>query len=268
MKGWREGQAMRRTILLSFVVGLALAAPLRAGWPCWDCRTRCLVKPPPPCPDCSGPCEHRCCLVLFFPQHTDDLLVELGNPDFCRRTAAANKLGNRWHADFCQDPRVLAALVGTLLCDPCWEVRRAAARAIARQDARTPEGVLALHISSNLDPHYMVRIRAAESLDLLTLCRKPCFKELLARGDRLVARLRDEKYLPGGKDCAVLLGQVYACLGTSGPSPPPEGRPPPAKTEGPPESGKRPKPERIPLPPSSIPKKKTGRPEGKGESPR
>ncbi len=246
---------MRRIVRLSFVAVLALTAPVQAGWPCLNCKTWCIVPPPPACPDCGDPCEHRRCLIVFPPGHTDKLLDELGNPDFCHRIAAAEKLGNRCHADFCWDARVLPALIGALQCDPCWQVRRAAAWAIAMQGARTPEGVLALYISSKLDPHYMVRIRATEGLDILMLCRKACYKELLAAGDKLVAQLRAKKVVPGSKNCRVLFGALCSCLGTPAPAAAEEGKTPAAKPEEPPEPGKRPQPERIPLPPPSTPKK-------------
>src|SRR5206468_1203610 len=48
-------------------------------------------------------------------------------------------------------------------------------------------------------------VKAAEALDILTLCRKECFKDLYATGDELVKKLRG-KYKPGSPECGVLLG--------------------------------------------------------------
>src|SRR5437588_400219 len=88
------------------------------------------------------------------------------NRGLCERIKAVKKLGHRLHADFCCDPAVLETLIAALQCDKCWEVRRAAAWAIQSQNARTEEGVLALYIASKLDPHYLVRVAAAEALDI------------------------------------------------------------------------------------------------------
>ncbi len=204
---------MRRRLSIVGAVLVVLAAHARAGMPACLCHTRCTTPPPPPCPDCSGPCEHRLCLALCGPEHTDQLLRDLTSDNYCARRRAARKLGCRFHADFCTDPRVLEALIAALQCDTCWEVRYAAAWALHGQDARTPPGLLALYISSRLDPHYMVRTRSAEALDLLTLGRAACYKDLFASGDKLLQELREKKYVPGTEKCRVLLGDACSRCG-------------------------------------------------------
>jgi hypothetical protein len=150
-------------------------------------------------------------LSLFAPGHAEGLLQELKCNDSRRRLKVVKKLGCRFHADFCMTPEVLDALTGTLLCDPCWEVREAAAWAIVGQKARTDGGVLALYLASKLDPHYMVRTKAAEALDILTVCRRGCFSELYKSADVLIEQLRGMGYRPGTGDCQVKL--VDACSG-------------------------------------------------------
>src|SRR5262249_25411451 len=143
-----------------------------------DCTGTCKPIPSPSCPDCGNPCDrgiHIC--TCGKSKRARCLIDELNADTCCERIQAARKLGCRLHADFCCDPEVLSALVHALLCDPCWEVRRAAAWSIAMQKARTDFGVLALYVASKIDSHYLVRDKAAEALDILTLCRKDCFKE-------------------------------------------------------------------------------------------
>jgi hypothetical protein len=202
---------MRRTITLALAGLLALAAQGRAGLPCL-CTTRCMVPPCPDCPDCSCPCDHRLPLAVFGCEHTRKLICELHGETCCERIKAAKKLGCRLHADFCTDPEVLNALISALQCDPCWEVRREAAWSLLGQKARVEDAVLALYVSSKLDPHYLVRTRAAEALDILLVCRKNCFKCLFDRGDQLIAELKKRGVKPGSENCCVQFGQAcHAC---------------------------------------------------------
>jgi hypothetical protein len=201
---------MRRIVVLSLGALLALAAPGWAGVPCLGCPgPSCYPIPCPTCPDCSCPCDHRLHLTPFGACHADRFIEQLNGGDCCERIAAARKLGSRLHADFCENPAVLNALIAALRCDPCWEVRRAAAWAIAMQGARTHDGVLALYVQAKIDPHYMVRKRAAEALDILTLCRAECFDEVYTEGDTMAKALKAAKYKPG-PDCPALFGGCAA----------------------------------------------------------
>jgi hypothetical protein len=204
---------MRRAIAVAFVALCAAAGPGRAGTDAPCCNGKYVTPPPPPCLDCSCPCDkHRLAVfTLFCPEHVVALLDELRCDNPRQRLKVVKKLGCRLHADFCAEPEVLDALVGALLCDGCWEVRRAAAWSILGQKARTETGVLALYLSSKIDPHYQVRARAAEALDILTVCRKPCFKGLYESADVLVGQLRTLGYQPGAAGCRDQL--VSACSG-------------------------------------------------------
>jgi hypothetical protein len=156
---------------------------------------------------------------LLICDRSEELIAALQacNGDCCDRIKAAEKLGNRFHADYCCNPDVLTALIGALQCDKCWEVRRAAAWSILLQDARTEEGVMALYISSKTDPHYLVRAKAAEALDILTVCRDACFADLYKRADDLIKQLKAKGYKPGSDNCRVIFGEACAaCDVTSG----------------------------------------------------
>jgi hypothetical protein len=154
----------------------------------------------------------------------------LCNGDCCDRIRAARKLGSRLHADYCSDPCVLNALIGALQCDKCWEVRRAAAWALLGQKATTDEALLALYVASKIDPHYLVRVRAAEALDILTLCHKACYKALYESGDKLIKELKAAKWAPGGPNCRVQFAGACAGCGIplTTPVPAPTGEPIPA----------------------------------------
>src|SRR5262249_45035680 len=154
------------------------------------CCPQCTVPPPAPCQDCGCPCDQCRLPSLFGCAHAHQLIDGLHASTCCERIRAAKKLGSRLHADFCTTPEVLPALIGALQCDPCWEVRSAAGWSILMQNARPDQGVLALYIASRLDPHCLVRDRAAEALDILTLGRKECFRDLLQQGDALVKELK------------------------------------------------------------------------------
>jgi hypothetical protein len=198
---------MKRLLFLAVMAWVGWVGSAHAG-PC-GCEAKCREVPPAECPDCSPPCQghHHC--SEWKSAHAHKLIDDLCAEDCCTRIKAAKKLGCRLHADFCCDCDVLPSLVRALLADPCWEVRRAAAWSIAMQGARTDLGVLALYISSRLDRHYLVRDRAAEALDILTLCRKPCFKELYKAADALVAQLQRDKVRPGADGSEVILGSLH-----------------------------------------------------------
>ncbi len=221
---------MQRHSILTLGALLALTASAWAGpLGCLGCPGGdCKPIPCPTCPDCSCPCERRLPLNLFGNCHVEALIEQLHTGDCCERIEAARKLGNRFHADFCSQPCVLSALAQALHCDPCWEVRRAAAWSIGLQGARTEEGVLALYVQSKVDPHYMVRVRAAEALDIMTLCRQDCFKCVYEQGDALVKELKKAKYAPGSCDCGAIFGSCGAAPIMMAPVPTPT--PTPAKT--------------------------------------
>jgi hypothetical protein len=196
-----------------------------------------MVPPPPNCPNCTCPCEHGLHFCSQWKcEHARKLIDELGDCDCCDRIRAVKKLGHRLHADFCCDPSVLDALIASLQCDKCWEVRRAAAWSIQKQNARTEEGVLALYIASKLDPHYLVRVAAAEALDILTIKNRECFTETLKQGDDLIKQLKKQGYKPGSDNCRVAFG---GCSGTITPAAP----------------GTPVKPEPLPLPKGATPVK-------------
>src|SRR5262249_22583575 len=154
-------------------LGLGISTLWAAG-PCCKDRCKCIEPPEPPCPDCSDPCCKWRCPTLFGSDHAYCLIDQLCNGNCCERIKAAKKLGCQLHADFCRDPEVLVALVKALLCDTCWEVRATAAWAITHQKGRTEGAVLALYLSSKIDPHYMVRDASADALDVLLVCRREC----------------------------------------------------------------------------------------------
>ena len=220
---------MRRIIPFALLGLMALAAQSRAGCPLGGCCPDCKPIPcVPPC-DCGCPCENRRSMVLF--NDAEESIATLrsvgctgpagcascgdggGGSNCCERIKAAEKLGSRFHADFCCNPEVLEALVGALQCDPCWEVRKAAAWSIMLQGARTEEGVLALYIASKTDPHYMVRTEAAQALDILTVCCDPCYADLYKRADDLIKQLKAKGYKPGSANCQVVFGAACAGCG-------------------------------------------------------
>ena len=253
---------MRRIVPLALLGLLVLAAQSWAG--CFfhtGCCPPCKPIPcQPPC-DCGcNPCENR--LHLNFCDNSEEYIATLqsigctgkagcacggcgedGGSNCCERIKAAEKLGSRFHADFCCNPAVLDALIAALQCDPCWEVRRAAAWSIMKQGARTEQAIVALYISSKLDPHYMVRSRAAEALDILTVCCGPYYADLYKRADDLIKELKAKGYKPGSANCRVVFGEACAACGLpmalplGQPAAPPAERIAPPMPVKPPEAG-------------------------------
>lgn len=205
---------MKRMICLTAVALLGLAASARASWfACCNHGIHCIVPPPPPCEDCGCSCDqghhHGSCRKS---ERAHELIGQLHSECCCDRIKAAEKLGCRLHADFCCDPEVLTALATAVQCDPCWEVRRAAAWSIAYQRARTPVGALSLYLASKFDPHYMVRDAATDALAVLLVCRRECYKELFARVDQQAKTIRG-KYKPGSPPCCQLVEELLANCG-------------------------------------------------------
>jgi hypothetical protein len=190
---------MRRLFALALPALLGLAGLTRAG-ECLGCKTRCLEPGPTECRERGCPCDKR--LNLTICDKSDKYAAILASCDnsCCARIKAARKLGCRLCADVCANKCVLEALLDALFFDPCWKVRRTAAWSLFGQRAYQDEVILALYVSSKIDPHYMVRSRAAEALDLLTLCHRCCYKELYAQGDVLIKDMRAAKFVPGAKD--------------------------------------------------------------------
>lgn len=222
---------MRRLLALSLTALLTLtAAGQGAGFLCLNSCVHCMVPPPPRCPDCSCPCDHGLHLCSQRKsEHAHKLIDQLCDESCCVRIKAAKKLGCRLHADFCCDHEVLTALIGALQCDPCWEVRAAAAWAIEHQNARTQEGVLALYVASKADPHYLVRVAAAEGLDILIINKRECFTQLLKGADVLIVQLRKLGYKPGSESCKLVFASACGACGIVPAAPPPvvPGGPPP-----------------------------------------
>jgi hypothetical protein len=202
---------MKRNFLLALATLLGLSLPAFAGW-LHSCEPHCITPPPADCPDCGCPCDHRLHLAIGDAQKLIDKLA--CGECAVDRIKAAKKLGCRLHADFCTCPEVADALVRALQNDPCWIVRREAAWALAMQGARTEPVVLALYLAARLDHHYMVRDRAAEALDILTVCRRDCYTDLFARADVLIVELRKGGlYKPGCNELSVALAAM--CSGSS-----------------------------------------------------
>jgi hypothetical protein len=208
---------MKRLLSLTLAALFCLAASAMAGpFAGHCCQPQCITPPGPNCPDCSCPCDHGLHISLASCEQIEKLIGDLHACSCCERIRAARRLGHHLIADFCNNPEVLDALINALQCDPCWEVRDAAAWAIMKQKARTEKGVLALYIASKLDPHYIVRADAAEALDILTLGHKECFTDTIAGAGNLINELKKQGYKPGSANCSVIIG---AAPGTPTPAP-------------------------------------------------
>jgi hypothetical protein len=191
--------------LLGWTV-MASAAPILCH------RDYCRETPAPNCQDCSEPCCNGWHLGASWKEgRVHKLVCDLQACDCCTRIRAAKHLGMRLNGNFCCNHDLLPALLHALLCDPCWEVRQAAAWSIAMQGARTQVAVVALYVSSKLDRHYLVRDRAREALDILTLCRTECYKELYRAADALIGQLRSRGIRPGVDNCLTILENLGAC---------------------------------------------------------
>ncbi len=256
---------MRRFFSFALLGLLGLAATSQAA--CLNgCCPTCKPIPAPDCQDCNScPCDHRMHMMICDKSQKYIDALHCPSSTCCDRIKAAKKLGCRLHADYCCNPAVLDALLGALTCDPCWEVRKAAAKSIYLQDALTEQSVLVLYVSSKVDPHYVVRVQAAEALDIITRCRKNCYKDLYAHADDLIKELKKQKFKPGTENCQLLFGSACASCGMQ-PAPlvvspgvpvaPGETLPPPpapkVKVDGKPTAQAMPLGDRVPVPATPV----------------
>lgn len=215
---------MKRILHLAIAVLLALA-PAAGAWPLFTCCNKGIhcIEPPQYCPDCSEPQGHHFCWAR--PEHTQKLIDQLYHAECCcDRIKAAEKLGCCLHGDYHCDPEVLTALIGALGCDTCWEVRKAAAWSITYQNARTKDGVMALYLAVKLDPHYLVRDAAKDALDVLTVGRRECYKDLYASVDAQASKLKPYYHPTSGQcvhfeECGCGF-TIYVCKKPEEPKPP------------------------------------------------
>jgi hypothetical protein len=195
---------MKRISALA-LTAMLLSAPATWGW----CINLTRVRPIPPeaCGPCPEGCRHGLNLALWPKAHVAQKIATLQtDPNFAHRVCAVEWLGCCLHADACRDCEVMDAIFAALQCDPAWEVRRAAAIAVRHQHLICPGALMALYIATKTDPHFTVRFKAAESLDILTVPYPPaCFRDMQKQGDLLVAELRKQGYRPGSDNCRVLL---------------------------------------------------------------
>jgi hypothetical protein len=220
---------MKRWFTLTAAALVALTA--NTVWAGGDCCSghacHCTQPPEPQCPDCSDACCHSRLPALFDDEHAHKLIEILCScADSGERAKAAKKLGSRIHANICNCPDIVEALVKAMTCDTCWVVRRDAAWALAMQDARVPLAVAGLYVASKCDRHFVVRDRAAEALLIVTRCRRDCYKDMFRAADILVARIKAD-YNPTKGNCVnLVLDLASTCDVTE--SAPVLGTPPPA----------------------------------------
>jgi hypothetical protein len=210
---------MKRSLLLVALAVLGLQVTARAEvLDCLNHGIHCIC-PPPACPNCCGPCEHRLHLCTCHKQeHAQKLIEQLSSACTCDRLHAAEKLGCRLHADFCCSPEILGALIHALQCDPCWEVRKAAAWSIGYQGARVDAGVMALYLASKLDPHFLVRDAATDALAVVLIGRDVCFKQTFAQADALVKMFPGGRYKPGTPECLRLADTCAGVVAQTAPA--------------------------------------------------
>jgi hypothetical protein len=253
---------MMRTSLYSVAAALLVSAAPAAyasdcdggcggGCASGHCEKHCHCMTGEYCPDCGCPCDHHChepfLPTVFGDGHAQKLVEDLlHGQDCCVRGKAACKLGCRVHADFCKSPEIVTALIQALFCDTCWEVRRKAALALGFQFASLPEVVAALYIAQRLDHHVMVRDGAAMALDMVTVCRYDCFKDVYKAADKIIPRIRKD-YDPTNCKCVPEL--VAFCSQCHSGMPAPTMAPPgEAKGERIPAPKEEEKGEKIPAP--------------------
>lgn len=195
---------MKRMCLIAAVATLALSAAAAWAGGC-GCSGKChCIQPPCQNEDCCDCKHHRmpCLCSECKVQHLIETLCS--SCECCERIKAAKKLGSQCNADACACPDVLNALVKALMCDSCWEVRRAAAWSLAMQDERAPNVVAALYIASKVDRHFLVRDRATDGLSILIRCRSTCYKDMFKAADVVIGRIR-ANYDPTNGNCISLV---------------------------------------------------------------
>jgi hypothetical protein len=205
---------MKRFAILAALTVLTISKPAWSiGFVCCNKGIHCICPPPECCPDCT-PCEGHHHQWPGQCERANEYIEQLQANCCCDRIKAARKFWHRWNGDVCCDPAVEPALLHALLCDPCWEVREAAASALLFQHDNQPSAVVALFVSSKMDHHYLVRSKSGEALDIVLLCRRPCFKDLFGDvGKQLLAALAKAGFRPGTANCIFIMDQCAAACG-------------------------------------------------------
>jgi len=95
----------------------------------------------------------------------------------------------------------------------------------------------------------LVRVAAAEALDILTIGRRECFTETLKHGDDLIKQLKAQGYKPGSDNCRVLLAAGCGGCGAISPEAPAAPQPEPIPAPKAPTTNVKPAgDEQAPLP--------------------
>jgi hypothetical protein len=209
---------MKRSALVAALLGPAIVLSAVAGHrkdgDGADRLIQCLLSPYrcSPCPkhpECPQRCQNDCCHQPL-PQPKAVEPCEESDPCCCtraQRVKAAHALGS---FDACCVPQVVPALTHALMCDPAWQVRAAAARALrwsqpfhcddAACDCQREEVIAALRIAEKNDPYWIVRSEAKDALGVLSVCNKCCYDEIIRQADVIAGKLKPI-YKPGGENC-------------------------------------------------------------------
>jgi hypothetical protein len=213
---------------MAAVIGSAVPAPAGHRKNCdkADALIQCLLSPCrcSPCPkhpECPQRCQNDCCHQPVPSPKAVELCVE-ADPCCCSRSERVSAAHHLGMFDACCCPQVVSALTHALMCDPAWQVRAAAARALRWSqplrghydccDCQRAEVVAALRVAEKLDPNWIVRSEAKDARGVLCVCNKCCCDEIDAKADAIAAELKP-LYKPGGPDChAALCSRVsWAC---------------------------------------------------------
>jgi hypothetical protein len=135
---------------------------------------------------------------------TARLLEQLQDCRPHERAVAAGRLGCCLYTNPDCHPEVVTALVTSLQCDGAYEVRVKAAWAIAFQKITNRCGWTSLYVSSQLDPHWLVRDTSANALKVIETQLEPeTIRAWKTRGDGLVRQFRGN-YKPGKPGCTLI----------------------------------------------------------------
>jgi hypothetical protein len=140
----------------------------------------------------------------FSAAHTAKAVEQLQD---CRphdRSMAVCKLGCCLYTNPACHPEVVPALITSLQCDGAYQVRVKAAWAIAFQNIANQCGWTALYVSSQLDPHWLVRDTASNALKVIETQLDPSIIAAWKTRGNALAKQWKGKYKPGKPDCMLI----------------------------------------------------------------